>query len=106
LKQQIAALQAKLGQQSSGTISCSKFSNNLYFGLKNNNEVKCLQQFFSAKYQSLYPLKLITGNYFTATQSAVKKYQAQKGISQTGYFGPLTRAVANQELQNISVTQL
>ena len=98
LKKQIAELQAKLAQQNSGTISCPQFVNNLYYGLTNNADVRCLQQFLISKYPSLYPEKLVTGNYYTATFNAVKRYQAQKGITQTGYFGLLTRSAANNDL--------
>jgi peptidoglycan hydrolase-like protein with peptidoglycan-binding domain len=45
----------------------------------------------------IYPEGTISGNFLSLTQAAVKKYQAQKGIIQTGYFGVLTRAAANAE---------
>ena len=98
LKKQIAELQAKLGQQNQGAISCPSFNSNLYYGLSNNAEVRCLQQFLVSKDPSLYPEKLVTGNFYTLTLNAIKRYQASKGIIQTGYFGPLTRAAANNEL--------
>jgi len=41
---------------------------------------------------------LVTGNFLSLTSEAVKRYQAEKGIIQTGYFGPLTRAAMNSEL--------
>jgi len=41
---------------------------------------------------------LVTGNFLTLTEAAVIRYQASKGIIQTGYFGPLTRAAANTDL--------
>ena len=97
LKKEIARIQALLAEKNQ-TISCSKFTNNLYFGLRNNSEVSCLQQFLKSKGTTIYPEGLVTGNYFSATVSAVKKYQASKGISQTGYLGPLTRAAVNSEL--------
>jgi len=101
LQKEIAQLQAQLLALTSGNqgqISCQKFENNLYFGLTNNNEVRCLQEFLKNRGSDIYPGGLITGNFFTLTLEAVKRYQASRGIIQTGYFGPLTRTAANQDL--------
>src|SRR6185437_2808164 len=38
----------------------------------------------------------VTGYFGSLTQTAVKTYQTSKGISATGYVGPLTRASLNQ----------
>jgi murein L,D-transpeptidase YcbB/YkuD len=98
LKKQIAEYQAKinaiLAQRQKTT--CGKFERDLYFGMMNSFEVRCLQEFL--KSQGVYPEGLVTGNYLSLTMAAVKRYQASKGIIQTGYFGPLTRAAANQDL--------
>lgn len=40
-----------------------------------------------------------TGNFYTLTLNAVKLYQSQHGLPQTGYFGPMTRAIANTPIQ-------
>ncbi len=97
LKKEIARLQSLLSA-GKPKISCQKFENNLYFGITNNSEVRCLQEFLKSKGDSIYPEGLVTGNYFSATLSAVKKYQTSKGIISTGYFGPLTRTAVNNEL--------
>lgn len=100
LKSEIAKTQAKINElltkQGSQTF-CPKLENNLYFGLKDNLGVKCLQEFLKKQGPDIYPEGLVTGNFFTLTQEAVKKYQAKKGISPTGFVGPLTRAAINQE---------
>jgi hypothetical protein len=98
LKKQIADLQAKLASLLGGqgqNLTCGKFEQNLYLGMTNNQEVKCLQTFLKSQGSGIYPEGLITGNFGVLTQGAVKRYQAQKGISPTGYFGPLSRAAAN-----------
>lgn len=103
LQEKIARLQLQIAQQLAS--SCSKLTNNLYFGLKNNFEVRCLQEFLKNQGQQIYPEGLITGNFFLATQAAVSRFQEkyaseiltpvglQKG---TGYVGSLTRAKINQ----------
>ncbi len=105
LQEQVRQLQAKLTslQQKKGT--CTFFENNLYFGMRNNFEVRCLQEFLKAQGPEIYPEGLITGNFLTLTRQAVirlqEKYaseilaplQLQKG---TGYVGSATRAKINQ----------
>jgi len=95
LKKEIARLQQLL----SGTGgSCQSFSLNLYYGITNSPAVSCLQEFLKNKGGTIYPEGMVSGNYFSLTTLAVKRYQALKSISQTGYFGPLTRAAANADL--------
>ena len=101
LQKEITRLQAQLlalSASNQNQISCQKFEQDLYFGLTNNNEVRCLQEFLKSRGGEIYPVSLITGNFLNLTFEAVKKYQASRGIIQTGYFGPLTRAAANQDL--------
>jgi hypothetical protein len=99
LKNEIAKLQAQLGlSQESKNFSCGEFENDLYFGMANSSEVECLQKFLTSQGENIYPEGWATGNFYTATQNAVIKYQALKGIMQTGYFGPLTRAAANFDM--------
>jgi peptidoglycan hydrolase-like protein with peptidoglycan-binding domain len=62
-----------------------------------NQEINCLQQFLKFQGAGIYPEGLVTGNFYSATKAAVIRYQALKGIIQTGYFGPLTRAAVNSE---------
>lgn len=99
LKKEIARLQQLLGQSaSSSTSSCQEFSSDLYYGITNIEKVKCLQEFLKSKGESIYPEGIVSGNYLSLTTLAVKRYQALKGIIQTGYFGPLTRTAANKDL--------
>lgn len=97
LKKEIARLQAQLNQGGGQTVTCGKFETDLYFGMSDNQQVRCLQQFLKAKGTAIYPEGLVTGNFYSATLAAVKRYQASKSIIQTGYFGPKSRAAANSE---------
>lgn len=80
LQSQIAALKAQLAAISNQTC---KITNNLYFGLQ-NEEVKCLQRFLN--------IPTITGYFGSITNAAVIKFQIQNNLPATGYVGPLTRA--------------
>ena len=96
LKQEITRLQQLLSNLgAASTLSCSSFPRDLYYGLTGSDEVRCLQEFLKSRGDSIYPEKLVTGSYLSLTTLAVKRYQAQKGVRPTGYFGPLTRAAAN-----------
>ncbi|OGF73667.1 hypothetical protein A3J56_00175 [Candidatus Giovannonibacteria bacterium RIFCSPHIGHO2_02_FULL_46_20] len=82
----------------SGTAAAApdQFFRDLYFGMRASAEVTRLQQFLT--YEGFY-IGPITGNFFLLTQEGVKKFQAVKGITPiAGYFGPKTRAVANDIL--------
>jgi len=100
LKNEIAKVQAEINAilASRGQVSCRKFERDLYFGLMNSSDVRCLQEFLKNQGREIYPEGLVTGNFLSLTSEAVKRYQAEKGIIQTGYFGPLTRAAMNSEL--------
>jgi len=101
LKKQIAEVQAKINAilaQRGQKTTCRKFERDLYFGMMNSFEVRCLQEFLKSQGSEIYPEGLVTGNFLSLTVSAVKRYQASKGIIQTGYFGSLTRAAVNQVL--------
>jgi len=75
-------------------FAAADFNLNLYYGLKNNSEVKRLQEFLTN--QGIYGGPA-TGNFFSLTLAAVKKFQLQNGIAPAaGYFGIKSRATANQ----------
>ena len=120
LKKEIERLKAEIAKKNSGEtisnennqqnqnkISCQKINNNLYFGLLNNNEVSCLQEFL--KNEGVYPEGLITGNFLSLTYKAVINFQEkysneillpfnlEKG---TGYVGEKTREKINQIIEN------
>ena len=110
LQKQIAEVQAKInailasrGQK----ITCSTFERDLYFGMRNNPEVQCLQEFLKSQGSEIYPEGLVTGNFLNATQSAVirfqEKYKEEILVplslnAGTGYVGLKTRAKINQLL--------
>jgi len=110
LKKQIAEYQAKINailsqKQKKGT--CTFFSNDLYFGIINSPEVRCLQEFLKSQGSEIYPEGLVTGNFLNLTQSAVIRFQEkyakdilapwdlEKG---TGFVGGKTRAKINELL--------
>jgi peptidoglycan hydrolase-like protein with peptidoglycan-binding domain len=101
LKQEIAKL---LGQKSG---SCSQLDSNLYSGIGNNKDVKCLQEFLKNQGSDIYPEGYVTGNFAGLTMQAVIRFQEKYkseiltplGLQNgTGYVGPSTRAKINQLL--------
>lgn len=114
LKKQIAELQAKINEKTGkdpdfiAPISCQKFDNNLYFGLRNDNRVKCLQEFLKNQGSEIYPQGLVTGNFLSLTQQAVVRFQekyaqeilAPLGLEKgTGYVGQMTREKINKMIE-------
>ncbi|MGB9847822.1 MAG: peptidoglycan-binding domain-containing protein [Minisyncoccia bacterium] len=97
LKAQLSTLIAQLNAMNQTNLSCSFFQRDLYYGLRNDNEVKCLQKMLSEKEPDLYSERLITGNFLDLTKAAIQKFQQKNGLPATGYFGPLTRAIANRQ---------
>lgn len=78
-------------------IASAEFNRDLYFGMRGNPDVVRLQEFLRAQGYFTYPQS--TGNYFTATLQAVKKFQQAEGVPALGgYFGPQSRAIANRIL--------
>jgi len=126
LKQQIAALQAQLAklqdQQPSSVVTplaqptklpasssdqegdtapataIVSFDSNLFFGMRKSEDVFKLQEFLI---DQGFLKSSATGNYFLLTQSAVKRFQAANNIKASGYFGPVTRGIANKILAGI-----
>lgn len=103
IQAQINAILAERGQ----LVSCQKFENNLYYGLVDNLEVKCLQEFLKAQGPEIYPEGLVTGNFLSLTQGAVIRFQekysadilAPLGLEEgTGFLGQKTRVKINQIL--------
>jgi peptidoglycan hydrolase-like protein with peptidoglycan-binding domain len=73
--------------------SAATFNTDLSYGMKNNSDVTSLQQFLAAQGDYTGP---ITGNFYSLTLQGVKNFQARNHISPvSGYFGPLSRGVAN-----------
>lgn len=109
LKQKIAAIKAGLPLPQtppvvSGSAVCPALNSNLYFGLSNNAQVSCLQQFLKSQGFGIYPEGLITGNFGNLTKNAVIRFQEKYkndilgpvGLTQgTGFVGAMTRAKIN-----------
>lgn len=68
------------------------FDSNLYYGLTNNLDVQALQEFLITQGDLNYPP---TGNFYSLTLQGVKEFQAANNLPITGYFGVLSRGVAN-----------
>ena len=83
-------------------FSHASFSRDLYYGVRGDAEVQALQEFLAD--QGHYT-GAASGNFFSLTLSAVKKFQIANNISPvSGYFGPKTRAKANQILEGAGVS--
>jgi len=106
LKAEIARVQAQIDAiQGKKTNSCQKFETNLYFGLKDNQGVNCLQEFLKNQGPDIYPEGLVTGNFLSLTKAAVIRFQEKYapeilvplGLEKgTGYVGQATRTKINQ----------
>ena len=73
----------------------ASIDSNLYYGLKNNDDVTELQEFLISKgFLDHEP----TGSFLSLTLNAVKAYQTSVGIQNTGYVGNLSRQAINAEL--------
>jgi len=103
---QIAALKAQLGQtQGVSEIPTSyRFTKPLYFGLRNNNDIRYLQMFLKNQGTDIYPEGLITGYFGLKTREAVIRFQIKQGVvgsrysSGIGLVGIKTRAKINDIL--------
>ncbi len=82
-----------------------QLNSNLYFGLTNNQEVRCLQDFLKNQGKEIYPESLVTGNFLSLTQAAVIRFQEKyadeilkpQGFKEgTGLVGKTTRAKLNE----------
>jgi hypothetical protein len=107
LIKQIAALQAQianiLGSQNQN-LTCGKLQADLFLGMTNNQDVRCLQLFLKSQGSAIYPEGLITGNFFLITREAVIRFQDKYasdiltplGLQEgTGFVGAATRQKIN-----------
>lgn len=100
LLEQIEDLKRQIANILAGKQTCSQLNSNLYPGMTNNNEVKCLQQFL--KEEGFYS-GLVAGNYGPLTRLSVISFQGRYLVpliltKATGNVGPSTRAKINQIL--------
>ena len=115
LKSQIAQLKAvlalRIGQTAAPAngYSCKAITADLYFGVENTIQVKCLQQVLAAQGSAIYPGAAVTGRFSTDTQAAVVRFQNKYASeiltplglkSGTGYVGLSTRNKINNLLAN------
>lgn len=105
LKKQIALLQA---QKNNNQGLCVAINDNLYFGLIDNDKVRCLQNFLKTQGNDIYPQGFVTGNFGPLTKSAVIRFQEKYRFeiltplglfSGTGFVGPSTRVKINALLK-------
>jgi len=103
VQNQINAILAERDQK----ISCQKLENNLFYGLRNDDRVYCLQQFLKSQGLEIYPQGLVTGNFLSLTRTAVIRFQEKYadeiltplGLEGgTGFVGLMTRTKINQLL--------
>lgn len=112
LKEQIASVMEKIeyykNNPGAKTNYCLKIENDLYFGMMNNSEVSCLQNYLKDKESNIYPEGLVTGNFLSMTRNAVVRFQEKYfdeilkplGLSRgTGYVGEKTKEKINQLLK-------
>ena len=102
-KAKISAILSENGQ----LFSCQSLNNNLFLGMTNSAEVRCLQEFLKSQGPSVYPEGLVTGNFLSLTKTAVVRFQEKYaneilhplGLQRgTGYVGDSTRIKINQQL--------
>ncbi|MCX6760503.1 MAG: peptidoglycan-binding domain-containing protein [Candidatus Nealsonbacteria bacterium] len=108
LKKELARLQALIGSNSGGqNIACQKLERNLYSGMTNSADVRCLQQFLKNQGAEIYSGGLVTGNFGILTYQAVVRFQEKyradiltpSGLEKgTGFVGVATRYKINQML--------
>ncbi|MFH1841407.1 MAG: peptidoglycan-binding domain-containing protein [Candidatus Nealsonbacteria bacterium] len=100
-------LQAQLNKLLGIETTCQEISQNLYSGMHNDSQVRCLQEFLKSQGSEIYPEGLVTGNFLALTQQAVirfqEKYSAEiltpLGLKKgTGYVGLRTRLKINELL--------
>ena len=102
LKAQLAIIESKSAPEL--LSGCGTFEQNLYFGMRNNPQVRCLQAFLKSQGPDIYPEGLVTGNFLDLTKAAVIRFQekykeqilAPLGLEKgTGFVGPMTRKKIN-----------
>ncbi|OHA12195.1 MAG: hypothetical protein A3J10_00675 [Candidatus Sungbacteria bacterium RIFCSPLOWO2_02_FULL_54_10] len=76
-------------------FGAGSFNRDLYYGMRGDADVARLQDFLRGR--GYFNAPESTGNFFGLTRGAVQQLQSAYNISPvSGYFGPLTRAVANK----------
>ena len=68
------------------------FQYNLYYGVNDWSDVTALQEFLTEQGDYSGP---ISGHFYALTAKAVKQFQSEHDLPVSGYFGALSRGVAN-----------
>ena len=112
LKVEVARLQAAIAGAQTHNLSC-RIDSNLYFGIRNSDEVKCLQEMLNSFPDTRLAVTGIgspgmeTNHFGNLTRTAVIKFQEKYAeeilyplglTSGTGYVGSSTRTKLNQLL--------
>jgi len=110
LRAQLVKIESDEDRPSSSPFACARaFEENLFYGLKNDNRVNCLQEFLKSQGEEIYPEGLVTGNFSTLTKAAVIRFQEKHadeiltplGLGAgTGFVGPSTIAKINTMIQS------
>ncbi len=109
LKKQIAELIARGAVAGQSTQLCYQLTQDLYLGIENFEQVKCLQEFLKKQGPEIYLEGLVTGYFGNLTKSAVIRFQEKyaseilapiKLYAGTGFVGPATRIKINQLVNN------
>jgi peptidoglycan hydrolase-like protein with peptidoglycan-binding domain len=108
LQKEIAKVRAQINAiLGNNNNFCQKIENDLYFGLRNNLEVRCLQEFLKNQGSDIYPEGLITGYFGPLTKAAVIRFQEKYaseileplGLTKgTGRVAQMTRNKINELL--------
>lgn len=107
LKQQIAALQTKVGAQKQATVAVREAAQDVRDTLilirqlrqgMSGSEIKALQAILAAD-PEIYPEGKITGFFGTLTANAVKRFQKKHGLEQVGNVGPKTLSLLKKEME-------
>jgi len=110
LKEEINRVQSQIQEilGKNQEFLCFQLNSDLYFGLRNNQEVRCLQYFLKTQGKDIYPEGIISGNFLSLTKLAVIRFQEKYAseilgpfglVRGTGYVGPETRKKINQLLK-------
>jgi hypothetical protein len=94
-------------QQEQQHVSCQSFKEDLFYGIRNDDRVICLQEFLKYQGSEIYPEGIVSGNFLSLTKAAVIRFQ-EKYTSEilspfelergTGFVGEKTRTKINELL--------
>jgi len=107
LKGQLVKIESEEETPSLPSVCNQPFEEDLFYGLRNDERVSCLQEFLKSQGTEIYPEGLVTGNFLGLTKAAVIRFQEKYAeeiltpweiTEGTGFVGETTRAKINQML--------